>query len=149
YTPIYFAPRSSTVGHFTVGGHGGEGHRSYWQIDSPHAKLKEFEDRFSGSSTFRAMREAFDRTQEILDAEYPGVPRTVAHYREFRDRIHSGLHAQNTVRMQPLSSSASYKATDLLPSDALERDRKSTRLNSSHVSISYAVFCFKKKKNTS
>src|SRR6266576_6416829 len=26
-------------------------------------------------------------------------------------------------------------------------DRKSTRLNSSHVEISYAVFCFKKKKN--
>src|SRR5437868_14442517 len=26
------------------------------------------------------------------------------------------------------------------------RDRKSTRLNSSHVSISYAVFCLKKKK---
>src|SRR6266496_4805313 len=29
------------------------------------------------------------------------------------------------------------------------RDRKSTRLNSSHVEISYAVFCLKKKKNTS
>src|SRR5438874_6076251 len=28
-----------------------------------------------------------------------------------------------------------------------ERDRKSTRLNSSHVEISYAVFCLKKKKN--
>src|SRR5438309_7772704 len=27
-----------------------------------------------------------------------------------------------------------------------ERDRKSTRLNSSHSSISYAVFCLKKKK---
>src|SRR5699024_12504953 len=27
------------------------------------------------------------------------------------------------------------------------RDRKSTRLNSSHVSISYAVFCLKKKKS--
>src|SRR3989442_11846864 len=27
------------------------------------------------------------------------------------------------------------------------RDRKSTRLNSSHVRISYAVFCLKKKKN--
>src|SRR5438477_7848878 len=26
------------------------------------------------------------------------------------------------------------------------RDRKSTRLNSSHMSISYAVFCLKKKK---
>src|SRR5690349_23735475 len=28
-------------------------------------------------------------------------------------------------------------------------DRKSTRLNSSHVEISYAVFCLKKKKNQS
>src|SRR5437870_6192512 len=27
-----------------------------------------------------------------------------------------------------------------------ERDRKSTRLNSSHVAISYAVFCLKKKR---
>src|SRR5437868_5894121 len=27
------------------------------------------------------------------------------------------------------------------------RDRKSTRLNSSHVSISYAVFCLKKKRH--
>ena len=31
-------------------------------------------------------------------------------------------------------------------SDSAERDRKSTRLNSSHVVISYAVFCLKKKK---
>src|SRR5699024_11244658 len=35
-------------------------------------------------------------------------------------------------------------ATDLL--DQEQQDRKSTRLNSSHVSISYAVFCLKKKK---
>src|SRR5437667_3957324 len=28
----------------------------------------------------------------------------------------------------------------------LEADRKSTRLNSSHITISYAVFCLKKKK---
>src|SRR2546428_2767866 len=31
--------------------------------------------------------------------------------------------------------------------DADEIDRKSTRLNSSHDQISYAVFCLKKKKN--
>src|SRR3712207_7619977 len=29
--------------------------------------------------------------------------------------------------------------------DAVEQDRKSTRLNSSHANISYAVFCLKKK----
>src|SRR5439155_17796678 len=33
-----------------------------------------------------------------------------------------------------------------LAGGARERDRKSTRLNSSHVAISYAVFCLKKKK---
>src|SRR3712207_7505758 len=30
--------------------------------------------------------------------------------------------------------------------DRRDRDRKSTRLNSSHANISYAVFCLKKKK---
>src|SRR5437870_10153811 len=35
------------------------------------------------------------------------------------------------------------------PDPAADRgDRKSTRLNSSHVAISYAVFCLKKKKRT-
>src|SRR5690606_41863006 len=33
--------------------------------------------------------------------------------------------------------------------ELLEADRKSTRLNSSHVKISYAVFCLKKKKTHS
>src|SRR2546430_6389134 len=36
-----------------------------------------------------------------------------------------------------------FRATD---ANCLEIDRKSTRLNSSHSQISYAVFCLKKKK---
>src|SRR5690625_5349351 len=32
--------------------------------------------------------------------------------------------------------------------ERITKDRKSTRLNSSHVAISYAVFCLKKKKKT-
>src|SRR5207302_5272085 len=36
---------------------------------------------------------------------------------------------------------------NLLVAGKLISDRKSTRLNSSHVKISYAVFCLKKKKN--
>src|SRR5437868_9661409 len=35
---------------------------------------------------------------------------------------------------------------ELAPAITSTADRKSTRLNSSHVSISYAVFCLKKKK---
>src|SRR5205814_5414838 len=32
------------------------------------------------------------------------------------------------------------------PEECVQQDRKSTRLNSSHLGISYAVFCLKKKK---
>src|SRR3712207_7833521 len=34
---------------------------------------------------------------------------------------------------------------DLIPTQSSSGDRKSTRLNSSHANISYAVFCLKKK----
>src|SRR5207253_9067822 len=43
--------------------------------------------------------------------------------------------------------SQSIPEIDVAPElNALNVDRKSTRLNSSHVAISYAVFCLKKKK---
>src|SRR5690625_5781168 len=40
-----------------------------------------------------------------------------------------------------------YGEDENFPENLVQRDRKSTRLNSSHVAISYAVFCLKKKKN--
>src|SRR5690625_7037647 len=41
---------------------------------------------------------------------------------------------------------ASFFSADQIPLYvSMQRDRKSTRLNSSHVAISYAVFCLKKK----
>src|SRR5439155_19724184 len=41
---------------------------------------------------------------------------------------------------------AEYRAIPLSANPYSCRDRKSTRLNSSHVAISYAVFCLKKKR---
>src|SRR2546429_3774680 len=38
------------------------------------------------------------------------------------------------------------RVTAVVPDEEVPRDRKSTRLNSSHGYISYAVFCLKKKK---
>src|SRR3712207_7647231 len=52
----------------------------------------------------------------------------------------TGGDVQITVRTEP-DSAAVVEA--VLP----DSDRKSTRLNSSHANISYAVFCLKKKKN--
>src|SRR5437762_8518346 len=41
-----------------------------------------------------------------------------------------------------------YRKDSVLPEPVPVADRKSTRLNSSHRCISYAVFCLKKKKRT-
>src|SRR5437667_7177374 len=43
-------------------------------------------------------------------------------------------------------SGVQFVAADMPDANALT-DRKSTRLNSSHITISYAVFCLKKKTN--
>src|SRR5690242_21170278 len=47
------------------------------------------------------------------------------------------------------AADARAASADRLPDAREPRDRKSTRLNSSHMSISYAVFCLKKKRRTS
>src|SRR2546426_10596637 len=49
---------------------------------------------------------------------------------------------------KPLMGTARHRPADPTQSDQSQRlaaDRKSTRLNSSHLVISYAVFCLKKK----
>src|SRR2546426_2054077 len=55
------------------------------------------------------------------------------------------------VRFHPCQQTASPGALEGWPGSSLlspsqRADRKSTRLNSSHLVISYAVFCLKKKK---
>src|SRR5436305_10192986 len=57
-------------------------------------------------------------------------------------------YADSADNLRGLSSRAAETARDLTTCSRVHRvlDRKSTRLNSSHVRISYAVFCLKKKK---
>src|SRR5258705_9302918 len=45
-----------------------------------------------------------------------------------------------------LEGTTPVRGSDTLTGVVPSRDRKSTRLNSSHLGISYAVFCLKKKK---
>src|SRR5690606_40117568 len=52
------------------------------------------------------------------------------------------------VGNEPIFQNFEYVGKDeIYVENPLPEDRKSTRLNSSHVKISYAVFCLKKKKN--
>src|SRR2546426_2464556 len=69
----------------------------------------------------------------------------------FRSSNRSGILAGASLAAH---AGLRYEGTHLMSKDAVvtirdvarERDRKSTRLNSSHLVISYAVFCLKKKK---
>src|SRR5258708_23978824 len=73
----------------------------------------------------------------------------VKHYSQGYAQIKCGGNKRYNPVFHKVSNSRNviaqtiYKITDLL---ILIEDRKSTRLNSSHQIISYAVFCLKKKK---
>src|SRR5256885_6143809 len=56
------------------------------------------------------------------------------------DRVAHGILAVLSLRPSPTASATQNRA-------AYDADRKSTRLNSSHLVISYAVFCLKKKNS--
>src|SRR5688572_31868217 len=58
----------------------------------------------------------------------------------------SRLSILEALRHRPRTVTQIVRATGLSQPSASMQDRKSTRLNSSHSQISYAVFCLKKKK---
>src|SRR5207249_8918442 len=92
----------------------------------------------------RRLRRRFDLAHLLLEA-LEGFAHTFADLRQLarseddqddRQDQDQFCHAHRTEHMITLTAR----------SDWCQGDRKSTRLNSSHVSISYAVFCLKKKK---
>src|SRR3712207_7925431 len=95
---------------------------------------------------------------QVLNLAYGGtieqhLPDAVGH----EEHKHTpGTFADHEVRLEPGSLAARAAGTELTAGKSHHhqgvreggeglRDRKSTRLNSSHANISYAVFCLKKK----
>src|SRR3712207_7417053 len=85
---------------------------------------------FPYTTLFRSLR----RELEAVEAELGVAVR------------HAGAHAEHVghrqARRQPRVGEGE------VGQQLDDRDRKSTRLNSSHANISYAVFCLKKKKKS-
>src|SRR5690606_39436583 len=77
------------------------------------------------------------KLRELAGLTQAGLADRIGVARETVYRWESGKHATPHKRMRDICRALGVTE---------EQDRKSTRLNSSHVKISYAVFCLKKKK---
>src|SRR5690606_40248435 len=105
-------------------------------------------DRLSGESldpvvamtaaAARSTRLKFGMSVMVLPGRNPAV---VAKQLASLDRLSGG-------RVLPAFGLGAANAVEHQAFGVRREDRKSTRLNSSHVKISYAVFCLKKKTNT-
>src|SRR5256885_4285233 len=87
---------------------------------------------FPYTTLFRSLRSQRDNLQKLLLAQFAG-------------------HRTKDARAHRLAGFVDQHCGILVKTDVgpvAAPDRKSTRLNSSHLVISYAVFCLKKKKET-
>src|SRR5207249_10549756 len=84
-------------------------------------------------------------TRRSSDLDFPAI-------RAAHERIRAYIHRTPVLTSSRLDAASGaslfFKCENFQKDGAFKArgDRKSTRLNSSHVSISYAVFCLKKKK---
>src|ERR1039457_1285929 len=79
------------------------------------------------------------------DDQAPGVGR-MSIDKQFRGDLEAVSRGQMLSAVTCVKGSAGYVAIEQVTGNLHgRRDRKSTRLNSSHLVISYAVFCLKKK----
>src|SRR3712207_2447688 len=129
---------------------GGERHRAACRYGSPGPQRPPFlDDPLTELSLIVAVRIASETPMTLLH-HHPFCP----HSRFVRLALaEMGLEAE-LVEERPWERRVPFLALNpagtvpvLVDDGGL--DRKSTRLNSSHANISYAVFCLKKKKHTS
>src|SRR5690606_41957475 len=84
----------------------------------------------------------FRSTGESIDLGVDGLAPFFG-FIDLREGHFSGADFVNRIIAEVALEGTEFEALAIFPGD---QDRKSTRLNFSHVKISYAVFCLKKKK---
>src|SRR5699024_9969821 len=102
-------------------------------------------DQLQGRDPVRSLAYDFDAGVGLEDPDDPGShERFVVDHRDPDDAV-AVVRRSSPVTYSSSATESPWKQTRWTSPAA--SDRKSTRLNSSHVSISYAVFCLKKKNN--
>src|SRR5687768_18200350 len=91
---------------------------------------------FPYTTLFRSLGRVYGHLESVLDEVRAGIGRV----EEEEDEAEAAAAAAARLGVEPPARAGEDSAR-------FPRDRKSTRLNSSHGYISYAVFCLKKKKD--
>src|SRR3712207_8979705 len=86
------------------------------------------------------IKHLFFRLEELYENSEK-IPADVAEINEVEDKLDLYEKEINNVNYALLNRTLNQEYIE-------KTDRKSTRLNSSHANISYAVFCLKKKNNS-
>src|SRR3712207_5019139 len=100
-----------------------------------------------GSGNGRGQRLAFLDSAASSQKPEQVIAAVDRYYRETNANIHRGVY-DLSERATAQYEAARHMVADFVNSESAREivlDRKSTRLNSSHANISYAVFCLKKK----
>src|SRR5690554_7142410 len=97
-------------------------------------------------SSLATKSQSFDLVKSEIEQT---IKQAEASLERFQENRESGEDLQNCVdylnQLRGIFLLVELRGGTLLCQEAVSLDRKSTRLNSSHVRISYAVFCLKKK----
>src|SRR5690349_544377 len=107
------------------------------RASSPAADQLVLGDAVLGEKTLRAV---------VLDRVGQHPARLLGQVRQRRHPQYAHHVLSGDLHGSPALCLAVFQGLDRTEQAAEAGDRKSTRLNSSHVEISYAVFCLKKKK---
>ncbi|WP_412507125.1 hypothetical protein [Roseovarius sp. SYSU LYC5161] len=123
YSPVYFPDHQFSEKLVNIGGGGGERHRPFYPNTDIDTFFHKHEDKFVSEEFFQRIKidvkEALERIFSTSDTINP----MIAHYREFRDRLHSGLLANYSIRISPLGSKYLQEATSFKSSQEIARNQ--------------------------
>lgn len=120
YRPIYIVSGRRHLSAIPFGGQGGEGTRQQYEpFDTLHSILDHYKKYFSLAGSVDAVSDELEITSRRIRSWTPRTPEPLAHYQEFRDRFHSGMHPQTRPRVIPLTGRHLHAAARSLPEELL------------------------------
>src|SRR2546429_4375401 len=132
-----------------VSGQSHQREQGRWQRSAAHQQSDQYrlED---GGQHLAAKQNLSGSTIPSIPNQVGGAHRDQGHGRQAGPLglPHAALRDEIRGPRSSLLRASTPRVTDQAPQGQSRKDRKSTRLNSSHGYISYAVFCLKKKKNS-